>query len=136
MVGPYSFRFGEVLAVHGRMPTTPRTLNGQTRTRAGQLVEWDICGIQSLVTTKTYRCLFDEQIPKRSRNRNYVVLFSKADQRPSNARRKCGVAWLPADPAGDGAGRTGCRPAAHPEHPAEPGVQAVDLGRYDAVQRP
>jgi hypothetical protein len=106
MIGPYSFRFGEVLAIHGRMPTTPRTLNGQSRTRAGQLVEWDICGIQSLVTTRTYRCLFDEQIPMRSRKRHYVVLFSKPQQRPSNARRECGVAWLPADPAGDGAGRT------------------------------
>jgi hypothetical protein len=106
MVGAYSFRFGEVLAIHGRMPTTPRTLNGQARTRAGQLVEWDICGIQSLVTTRTYRCLFDEQIPMRSRKRHYVVLFSKPDQRPANARRECGVAWLPADPAGDGAGRS------------------------------
>ncbi len=108
MIGPYSFRFGEVLAIHGRMPTTPRTLNGaDRRTKAGQLVEWDICGIQSLVTTKTYRCLFDQQIPKRSRKRNYVVLFSPSrEQRPSNARRECGVAWLPADPEGDGAGRT------------------------------
>lgn len=106
MVGSYSFRFGEVLAIHGRMPTTPKTLRGNRRTGAGQLVEWDICGIQSLVTTKTYRCLFDEQIPMRSRKRNYVVLLSPPADRPSNARRQCGVAWLPADPQGDGAGRT------------------------------
>jgi hypothetical protein len=65
-----------------------------------------MCTIQSLVTTKTYRCLFDEQVPMRSRKRHYVILVSKADQRPSNARRECGVAWLPADPEGDGAGRT------------------------------
>jgi hypothetical protein len=106
MTGAFSFRFGEVLAVHGRMPTTPLTLNGNRRTRAGQLVEWDMCTIQSLVTTKTYRCLFDEQVPMRNRNRQYVILVSTAEQRPSNARRACGVAWLPADPEGDGAGRT------------------------------
>lgn len=106
MVAAFSFQFGDVLALHGRMPTTPRTLNGNRRTAAGQLVEWDMCTIQSLVTTKTYRCLFDEQVPMRSRKRHYVILVSKADQRPSNATRECGVAWLPADPEGDGAGRT------------------------------
>ena len=106
MIGAFSFQFGEVLAVHGRMPTTPITLNGNRRTKSGQVVEWDMCTIQSLVTTRTHRCVFDEQVPMRSRKRDYVVLVSKADQRPSNARRQCGVAWLPADPEGDGAGRT------------------------------
>ncbi|MEX0621109.1 MAG: hypothetical protein WD181_05955 [Solirubrobacterales bacterium] len=106
MTGAFSFQFGEVQAVHGRMPTTPITLNGNRRTGAGQLLEWDMCSIQSLVTTKTYRCLFDEQVPMRSSKRHYVILVSKAEQRPSNARRECGVAWLPADPEGDGAGRT------------------------------
>jgi hypothetical protein len=105
MLGPYSFRFGEVLAIHGRMPTTPRTVRGNARTKAGQLVEWDMCVVQSLVTTKTYRCLFDEQVYKRSRKRHYVILVSPAEDRPSNATRKCGVSWLPADPEGDGAGR-------------------------------
>jgi hypothetical protein len=106
MAGAFSFRFGDVLAVHGRMPTTPRTLNGNRRTRAGQVIEWDMCTVQSLVTTKTYRCLFDEQVPMRTRKRHYLILVSHAGQRPSNARRECGVAWLPADPEGDGAGRT------------------------------
>jgi hypothetical protein len=105
MTGAYSFRFGEVLAIHGRMPTTPRTYGGRKRAVAGQLVEWDICTIQSLVTTRTYRCLFDQQVPMRNRKRGYVVLVSLKQDRPSNARRECGVAWLPADPAGDGAGR-------------------------------
>lgn len=106
MIGPYSFRFGEVLAVRGRMLSTPRTLGGSKRTGAGQMVEWDMCTIQSLVTTKTYRCLFDQQVPIRNRRRDYVVLVSLAGNRPANATRKCGVAWLAADPEGDGAGRT------------------------------
>jgi hypothetical protein len=106
MTGAYSFRFGEVLAIHGRMPTTPRTVRGNRRTWDGQLVTWDMCVIQSLVTTRTHRCLFDEQVVKRSRKRNYVILVSPAADRPSNAIRECGVSWLPADPEGDGAGRT------------------------------
>ena len=55
--------------------------------------------------TKTYRCLFDEQIPLRNKKRSYVIAFAKSQMRPKNATRKCGVAWLPADPEGDGAGR-------------------------------
>lgn len=105
MTGAYSFKFGEVLMLKGRMPTTPKTLNGQQFTKSGQVVEWDICGIQALTTTKTYRCRFDEQIPMRGKQRNYVIAFAKAGMRPSNAKRECGVAWLPADPEGDGAGR-------------------------------
>jgi hypothetical protein len=106
MTGPYSFRFGEVLMLRGRMPTTPKTLNGQKFTRSGQLVEWDLCGIQALTTTKTYRCRFDEQIPLRDGKRHYVIAFAKSGLRPANAKRECGVAWLPADPEGDGSGRT------------------------------
>jgi hypothetical protein len=106
MTGAYSFRYGEVLAIHGRMPTTPRTVRGNKRTKSGQLVTWDMCVIQSLVTTSTHRCLFDEQVVKRSGKRNYVILVSPAADRPSNAIRECGVSWLPADPEGDGAGRT------------------------------
>lgn len=105
MTGAYSFDFGDGLAIHGRLPTTPLTLDGQKKTRAGQLVEWDLCVTQSIVTTRTYSCVFDEQIPLRSRKRNYVVLISKKEDRPSNAINRCGVRWLPADPAGDGAGR-------------------------------
>ncbi len=105
MTGALSFDFGDVLAVHGRMPTVPRTLGGAKRVGQGQLVEWDMCTIQSLVTTETYRCLFDQQVPMRNRKRGYVIAVTPLDQRPSNARRECGVAWLAADPEGDGAGR-------------------------------
>lgn len=105
MTGAYSFKYGEVLMLRGRMPTTPKTLNGQKRTKSGQLVEWDLCGIQALTTTRTYRCRFDEQIPVRGKQRRYVIAFAKAGLRPSNARYECGVSWLAADPEGDGSGR-------------------------------
>jgi len=105
MTGAYSFKYGQVLALHGRAPTTPKTLNGQKKARRGQLLQWDLCGIQALTTTKTYRCLFDEQVPVRGKKRKFVIAVTKAENRPWNAKRKCGVAWLAADPEGDGAGR-------------------------------
>ena len=61
--------------------------------------------VQPYQATKTYRCLFDEQIPLRNKKRSYVIAFAKSQLRPKNATRQCGVAWLPADPDGDGAGR-------------------------------
>lgn len=105
MTGAISFRFGKVLVLKGSMPTTPQTYAGQRRTRAGQVAEWDMCTIESLATTKTHRCLFDEQVPLKGKKRRYTIVVSMAGDRPKNATRKCGVAWLPADPDGDGAGR-------------------------------
>lgn len=105
MTGSVSFRYGKLLVIKGRMPTTPKTWNGNRRTRGGQLVEWDMCTIESLATTRTHRCLFDEQIPLKGKKRRYTIVVSMAGDRPWNAKRKCGVAWLAADPDGDGAGR-------------------------------
>jgi hypothetical protein len=104
MVGTYSFAFGQVLIVRGKMPKTPHTDSGETRMGGGQMREWDMCVEESLAVTGTYRCLYDEQFPLR-KGRRYVMVVAHAGFRPSNARKRCDVAWLPADPAGDAAGR-------------------------------
>jgi len=107
MTGSYSFRFGQVVVIKGRLPTTPRTLNRNQKMTRGQLVAWDMCIIQSLVTTKTWRCVFDEQLPLRGRSkREYKIVISSPANRPKNATTRCGVWWMPADPEGDGFGRT------------------------------
>lgn len=106
MTGTYSFRYGGLLAIRGRLPTVPRTRAGEPIMRGGQLREWDICVEESLAATRTYKCLYDEQLPL-GPARQYVIVVGKANRRPANAKRSCGVAWLPADPAGDGAGRRG-----------------------------
>jgi len=106
MTGAASFRFGPVLVIKGSMPTTPRTFDGRKKVKRGQMAEWDMCTLESLVTTKTHRCLFDEQVPVKGKKRRYTIVVAKAENRPWNAKRKCGFAWLPADPDGDGVGRT------------------------------
>ena len=90
--------------VRGKLPTTPLTHDGEKRMGAGQLREWDMCVEESLAVTGTYRCLYDEQLPLR-KGRRYTIVIAHAADRPSNARKSCGFAWLPADPIGDGAGR-------------------------------
>ena len=105
MTGAFSTRFGKVLVLKGSMPTTPKTWRGNRRARAAQLVEWDMCTLESLATTRTHRCLFDEQVPLKGKKRRYTIVVAKAADRPWNAKRKCGVAFLAADPDGDGVGR-------------------------------
>ena len=107
MTGAFSFNYGKVVVLKGKLPTTPKTLNGQKKMTSGQLVLWDMCVIQSLVTTKTWQCVFDEQLPLRGgKKREYTIVISSRANRPKNARTKCGVWWIQADPEGDGAGRT------------------------------
>ena len=108
MTGAYSFDFGKVFALRGTLPTTPRTLNGEKTMTSGQLVAWDMCIVQSPVTTRTWNCVFDEQLPLRTRGkkkRQYTIVISKPEDRPRNATIRCGVWWMPPDPEGDGAGR-------------------------------
>jgi len=105
MTGAFSTRFGKVLVIKGSMPTTPKTFKGQRRAKSGQLVEWDMCTLESVATPKTNKCLFDEQVPLKGKRRRYTIVVAKNADRPKNATRKCGVAFLPADPDGDGVGR-------------------------------
>jgi hypothetical protein len=104
LAASYSFAFGRVLVIRGKLPKTPRTHDGEQRMGGGQLREWDMCTEESLAFTRTYRCLYDEQLPL-AKGRRYVIVVAHAADRPRNARKACGVAWLPADPLGDGAGR-------------------------------
>ncbi len=104
MVGTYSFAYGQVLVVRGKMPKTPQTDSGEKRMGGGQMREWDMCVEESLAVTGTYRCLYDEQFPLR-KGRRYVMVVAHAGFRPRDATKRCGVAWLPADPVGDAAGR-------------------------------
>ena len=62
---------------------------------SGQMREWDMCVLESLAVTSTYRCLYDEQIPLRKKRR-YVIVVAHAANRPANAA--------------SGAASPGCRP--------------------------
>lgn len=86
-------RFGDLLVLQGKAPTTPRTLAGTALMQAGQLRYWSLCKYRSLHDTAVDSCLFDEQVPLDAEG-NYTIIVSAAEQRPGNARAACGVAWL------------------------------------------
>ena len=141
LVGSYSFAYGQILVVRGTMPRTPRTFAGERRMGGGQLREWDMCVEESVAVTGTYKCLYDEQLPLRKKRR-YVIVVAHAGVRPSNARKQCGVAWLPADPRGDAAGRPDVGvlasrniiPSPHFQHSSwqitQPNTAARVMGQY------
>jgi hypothetical protein len=93
-----SMDFGQVLMFRAKLPTTPRTFDGQRRMGTGQLRFWSIC-TGDVETTMTYNCLVDKDIPI-DRQRYFTVAISTAAARPANAIARCAVAWLPAGPPG------------------------------------
>ena len=101
--GNKGFPRGPVWVLHGRMPITVRTGPQVKRMPGGQLRYWSLCQNESMVTTAGAGCLYDSQVP-RGRNRWYTIVSSLPGDRPRNARRKCGVGWIPWPANGDGVG--------------------------------
>jgi hypothetical protein len=97
-------KLGPVVAFRGELPTTPRTYSGGGRMPAATELRYaSFCMNESVVTTRVMDCVYDEQIPLDARRR-YIVVTSRASDRPRNARPRCGVAWVQWSPRGDGAG--------------------------------
>jgi hypothetical protein len=103
-VGSYLNReFGPVLVLTGKLPTTPRTRRAEKRMGKGQLRYWSMCQNESLYTTAGAGCLYDEQVPL-TKNRRYTIVTSRPADRPKNARKRCGIGFIPWPANGDGAG--------------------------------
>jgi hypothetical protein len=93
--------FGDVLVIHGRAPTVPKTLAGETTFGNGQVRYWSFCQ-NELFSSRVEDCIADEQIPV-DRHGNYTVVTSLAADRPANAKTACGFGWMEWSPNGDGA---------------------------------
>jgi hypothetical protein len=98
-----SRKFGPLLVVTGKLPWTPRTYDGEKVMGKGQMRFWSLCSGESRVTTYTPDCLADRQLPL-DPQRGYTIVVSRPEDRPANATRRCGVAWLEWPARGDGAG--------------------------------
>ena len=94
-------KHGKVLIVRGKAPTTPQTYNGESISSKTDLRYWSLCSNQSFVNTRVNDCLFDEEIPV-NKNGFYTIAISRVEDRPRNATKECGMAWLPMADDGDG----------------------------------
>ncbi|MDB4769173.1 hypothetical protein OAG16_03745 [Saprospiraceae bacterium] len=95
-------KHGKVFVLRGKLPQTPKTLNGEEKMTAGQLVYWSLCSNQGFANTRVNDCLFDEQVPVNDKG-EYVIAISRVADRPRNAYSECGIGWLPMADDGDGA---------------------------------
>ena len=94
-------KHGKVLILKGKAPTTPQTYNGEGIVDEGELRYWSLCSNQSFVNTRVNDCLFDEEVPL-GPDGFYTIAISRAEDRPRNAVKECGIAWLPMADDGDG----------------------------------
>jgi hypothetical protein len=85
---PTSRGFGDVLSVRARAP------------RRGQLRYWSFCQYEP-ATQRVIACRRDDRVTV-GRHGWFRLAVSTAQSRPRNARRDCGVTWLPWGPATQG----------------------------------
>ncbi len=95
-------KHGKVFVLMGKLPNTPKTYHGDKIRTTGELVYWSICSNQGFANTRVNDCLFDEQVPV-NENGEYIIVISRAEDRPRNAYPECGIGWLPMADDGDGA---------------------------------
>jgi len=90
---------GMVCVLTGRLPTTPRTRNGESLVERAQARYWSLTGYDmSLVAKDGYagaavHSIMDDEIVVDSQQR-YVMVFSRAEDRPANAAPAAGVTWV------------------------------------------
>ncbi|MCP1647999.1 hypothetical protein [Pseudomonas nitroreducens] len=94
-------RFGDVLVIRGKAPTTPTTFKGDKRMGSGEMRYWSMCSNQGFANTRVNDCVFDEKVPLDAKG-YYTIMVSKKKDRPRVAHTECGIAWLPIADDGDG----------------------------------
>lgn len=99
---------GKVAVLTGRLPTFPATEAGQATMTAAQMRYWSIVGYEVPEDWAFFRAMFgadsrpgglavhhvyDEQVVL-DRDRRYVIVLSRPQDRPRNARPQDGVTWV------------------------------------------
>ena len=90
---------GKICVLTGRLPTTPKTCDGQAVMEGAQARYWSLTGYDiSMPKDNGYagaaiHSIMDEDIVV-DRQRRYVMVFSRAEDRPKNAIAENGVTWV------------------------------------------
>jgi len=101
-----SRKFGPVYVMRGKMPIFPDTYAG---TRGGgleimpeaQTQYWSLVSCEAAPSGHIVDSLTDMQVPL-DEDRNYTIVYSRAEDRPANATLENGVAWIEWSPRGEG----------------------------------
>lgn len=94
LLGSYSFGYGEILIIRGKLPTFPRTRNGEsTFTTDTQVRYFEVTVEGAPPYGNGYNGVYDEKIPVDKRG-FYTIVISWPYLRPANALLSNGVVWL------------------------------------------
>lgn len=106
MLVQLSRKFGPVFVTRGKLPSFPDTYAGA----AGQGLEvmpeaqtqyFSIVSAEAAPSGQIVDGLIDMQIPV-DKDGNYTIVYSRVEDRPANATRENGVAWIEWSPRGEG----------------------------------
>jgi len=89
--------YGKVYVVHGKMPSTPHTWDGDAApvNQDADMRYWSLCAPTAPAVGNTVDCVTDENVRSTiDKEGNFNVVVSRATDRPSNATERCGVVWM------------------------------------------
>lgn len=94
---------GKVYVITGKLPTTPKTRNGEPIMTPAQARYWSIsqygAGEEDKYETAVhYGSLMDDEIVV-NENNEYIIVYSRKEDRPNNATSANGVTWQDWGPA-------------------------------------
>jgi len=93
---------GSTFTVQGRLPTTPRTRNGEATMTGAQARYWSITGYSSKWSTNNdpsfvygaeITSLMDDEIVTDAQG-GYVLMYGRPEDRPANATAANGITWV------------------------------------------
>ncbi len=89
---------GKVYVITGRMPTFPQTREGEATMSGGEVRYWSINQYgrgegDRYETAVNYNSLMDDEVVLNG-EREYVIVYSTAEDRPANAVPENGVTWV------------------------------------------
>lgn len=130
-----SHEFGAVAEFRAKLPTTPRTLDGEPTMGTGQLRYWSMCTGEA--GTQTLGCIVDEHVPVDRKGYYTVEVSTQADKPSDKWLSRCGVAWLPWGPLPEGLvlmrNMLPTSDFAQAIQNASPGTEAATMGAYYPV---
>ncbi len=88
-----SRKFGPVYVFRGKMPTFPDTYTGAETMGDGQVKYWSVVTAGSAPSGELWDGVYDMQVPLDEEG-YYTIVVSRPEDRPKNATRENGVAWI------------------------------------------
>lgn len=101
-----SRKFGPLYVMRGKMPKFPNTYSGASGQGLAVMPEaqtryWSLVSCEAAPSGHIVDGLTDMQVPL-DENDNYTIVYSRKEDRPTNATADNGIAWIEWSPNGEG----------------------------------